>query len=640
MKKLFSMIAVLTAFTIVATSCDDKTTEEDTIPVTEVKVTPSPASVVAGETVTLKAEVLPENATDKTVTWGTRDASTATVKDGVVTGIKEGEVTIWAKAGEKTKQVTVTVTAAPIRVKTITLNKTELPLFVGKTEKLTYTTDPDNPTYPTAAWTSSVEAVATVADDGTVTALTEGTTTITLTIDEKTATCAVTVSIPEIENISTPYLSELSGTSVQMTAAGFKAGDKVKLESFFGYSSAEIAVTDITATGAKFELPAEATADRSYKLTVMRDGAATAIDYIRAADDMVQMGAALGYALTASNEVVTDGSISSIHGNVVRKGYVTPAAVFSYNETNGTFDASAADLGHCTFATTDGKLELNFVNGVKDLSGMKNFDLSGVIQVWATDSRIEELDMTLFPNATHIYAWGDAGLGEGRFKRVNFGVYGTDPVCKVGHIQLERHQIEGTVDLRNCLYLKSANFNDNQISAFNLGIANTDPSLAIIDLNAKNNKLVELDIANCGQLRKLFLAGNKMERMNILNNTTTASPTGDAMQQYVYLFKSPDCLSIDWATAAEAKGERVINVENYWWRVYSGGNIKENTDNGYSLFENGWLDGNPVVKALADGFKVICWTYNGQGDGTGSAGPAHVIPGHTHEGGSSPCTAL
>ena len=104
MKKIFSAIAVLTAFAMVAVSCSDDDTKDEDIPVTEVKVTPATGSVVAGTTLTLKAEILPENATNKTVEWVSRTPETATVdkSTGVVTGVAEGEAVIMAICGGKT----------------------------------------------------------------------------------------------------------------------------------------------------------------------------------------------------------------------------------------------------------------------------------------------------------------------------------------------------------------------------------------------------------------------------------------------------------------------------------------------------------------------------------------------------------
>ena len=631
MKKIFSAIAVLTAFAMVAVSCNDDDTKDEDIPVTEVKVTPATGSVVAGTTLTLKAEILPENATNKTVEWVSRTPETATVdkSTGVVTGVAEGEAVIMAICGGKNGKATLTVTAAPIRVEKIELSKTELALFVGKTEKLTYTINPENATDQTAVWDSSNKTVATIADDGTVTALAEGTTDITLTIDEKTATCKVTVSVPEMESIATPYLKDLTGNTVKMTAAGFKAGDKVNLEDFFGYTGSAD-VKNITATDATFDLPADAPKDRSLKITIMRDGKAVCVDYIRYDSEMVKMAASLGYALTAKDEVVTDGSIAGFQGNLTRKGYVKPAAVFQYNATDGTFDAAPADLKLCTFTPAEnGAIDLSYVTGAKDISGMKYFDLTGVKELTIANTLIEELDMTLFPNCIKLMAWGDTGMGDGRFKKVNFGTFGVDPLTQLTYVQLERNQIEGEIDMRQLPNIDRFFIQDNQITGINFGKCNddVDPMCPVYELNAENNKIEELSIENCGKIRILKLKGNPIERLTLLNNSKKAGSN-----QWMYLFKAQETFSLSWASAAEAKGERVFNVEHYWWRLFSQGNMDENETNKFTNFEGGWVENGPIVQALKDGVKVICWTYHGGG----GLGDSHAMPGHEHNGGD-PC---
>ena len=77
----------------------------------------------------------------------------------------------------------------------VTLNKTELSLMEGKSETLVATVQPENATNKNVTWSSSNESVATVDNDGKVTAVSKGTATITVTTVDgaKTASCEVTV---------------------------------------------------------------------------------------------------------------------------------------------------------------------------------------------------------------------------------------------------------------------------------------------------------------------------------------------------------------------------------------------------------------------------------------------------------------
>ena len=90
-----------------------------------------------------------------------------------------------------------TVTPEIIPVSQITLNKTETSISVGNSETLTATVAPENAANKALKWASSNEDVATVAPDGTVTAVKAGAATITATAADgsgKSATCTVTVT--------------------------------------------------------------------------------------------------------------------------------------------------------------------------------------------------------------------------------------------------------------------------------------------------------------------------------------------------------------------------------------------------------------------------------------------------------------
>ena len=91
--------------------------------------------------------------------------------------------------------VTLT-TAYTTLVSAVSLNKTELALTVGDTQTLTATITPDDANNKNVSWSSDKPSVATVDENGTVTAVAVGTANITVkTVDgEKTAVCAVTVT--------------------------------------------------------------------------------------------------------------------------------------------------------------------------------------------------------------------------------------------------------------------------------------------------------------------------------------------------------------------------------------------------------------------------------------------------------------
>ena len=80
------------------------------IAVTSIQIAPETAELEVGETLALKATVLPDNATDKTVIWSSDNEAVATVSEGgLVTTLMEGKAVITATSGEKGAACTVTV---------------------------------------------------------------------------------------------------------------------------------------------------------------------------------------------------------------------------------------------------------------------------------------------------------------------------------------------------------------------------------------------------------------------------------------------------------------------------------------------------------------------------------------------------
>ncbi len=178
--------------------------------------------VNAGCTHALTATVLPANASNTKVTYTSSDESVAIVDDkGVVTGIKPGTATITCAAQNKPEDnfdtCVVTVKEAPVvHVTGITLDITSKELEVNDTFKLTPTIAPNDATIKNVSYSSSNVGVATVDQNGNVTAIASGDCVITVTAADGglTATCSITVNATSTD---VPVTSvSLSNTSVTL----------------------------------------------------------------------------------------------------------------------------------------------------------------------------------------------------------------------------------------------------------------------------------------------------------------------------------------------------------------------------------------------------------------------------------------
>lgn len=83
-----------------------------TIPPERIVLSQEELSLNVGSTQPLAAVVMPENATDKQVTWESSDTAIVTVgADGTVTAVAPGSAAVTVRCGEVTASCTVTVTA-------------------------------------------------------------------------------------------------------------------------------------------------------------------------------------------------------------------------------------------------------------------------------------------------------------------------------------------------------------------------------------------------------------------------------------------------------------------------------------------------------------------------------------------------
>lgn len=180
-----------------STSYKLKRKPEYIVPVSSIKLDKSNISLEKGETEKINAVVLPEYAADKSIYWISSDNNIATVdEDGNVKAISKGAVNITAitNDGNKTGICVVNVSEKIIPVTSIELDKTNLSLEVGNRYKITATVLPENATDKTLVWESSNTDVVTVDESGNITAVSKGTTTITVSSGNVKNECIVNVT--------------------------------------------------------------------------------------------------------------------------------------------------------------------------------------------------------------------------------------------------------------------------------------------------------------------------------------------------------------------------------------------------------------------------------------------------------------
>ena len=187
-----------------------------------------------------------------TVQSGNAEPLVLDEENGVIIVSAGGSVngTVWLAGGTVAKNGT-----QKVNVESIALNENTLTLYTNcdpKTAALTATVSPDNATDKTVTWTSADEKVATV-ENGVVTAVGNGTTTITAQAGDKTAVCTVTVSTRSSSSggsskpsysVTTPGKTENGTVTVSPRSA--EKGDTVTItvKPDSGYQLDELTVTD------------------------------------------------------------------------------------------------------------------------------------------------------------------------------------------------------------------------------------------------------------------------------------------------------------------------------------------------------------------------------------------------------------
>lgn len=178
---------------------------------------------------TVEATVSPTDATDVKVSYASTDEAVATIdKDGRVQVLQPGECDIVTTLTQEGKKVVEKKThiKAFYEVEGITLDKTEGILTAGNTVTLNATVLPEEIADETiVTWTSSDEKVATVDENGKVTAIAAGEATITANAGEKSTTYKLTVQAKKVVQNTTSNKSSNKGNTSSGTGSSAPASN-------------------------------------------------------------------------------------------------------------------------------------------------------------------------------------------------------------------------------------------------------------------------------------------------------------------------------------------------------------------------------------------------------------------------------
>ncbi len=296
-KKLFLLPFLLFAMSLAG--CQQGEGEGDgggrqgeTIPVLQVKLSQSSLNLKVEQEAQLTATVLPDNATDKTVTWSSSDATVASVTAGKVKALKVGTATITAKAGDVNAKCTVTVSAkdggGEADKLTVKLNQTTAEIEVGHSVSILDMNDSTGVTY---THTESGDGEIEVRDANTpgawlLTGKTAGTVNFKVTArkgsESAEATCVVTVTAASGGEGEGGQGEGGQGEGGEGEGQGGQT--QIAYKAFMGET--EITLTDVTSTSDK----GQDTWVEQYKGTANVTAGAT-LSFLKADGSVLQPGA-------------------------------------------------------------------------------------------------------------------------------------------------------------------------------------------------------------------------------------------------------------------------------------------------------------------------------------------------------------
>ena len=221
-----------------------------------IAISPNAPAVTVGAQIALQAQVHDASGQivpGATVFWSSNDTSIVSVSPaGVVTGNSVGTTQIAASSGGQSAVVPVTV--LPVAVASVAIAPATATTTIGGTvtlQGIAYDAGGNTLTGRTVVWASSAPQVATVNSSGQVTGVAAGSATVTGTVEGKTGSSAITVTVIPVAAVAvSPGSAALDvGQSASLTAVTTDANGNTLAGRTITWSSANTSVATVTAAG-------------------------------------------------------------------------------------------------------------------------------------------------------------------------------------------------------------------------------------------------------------------------------------------------------------------------------------------------------------------------------------------------------
>ncbi len=337
-----------------------------TCDVTAVTLKDHNITLQSGDTATLEYTVSPSYATDKSVRWSSSDENCVVVVDGVITAKAHGTavITVTSVSDEsKTDACTVKVESG---VSSLSIKEKggsvveSTKLYVGETIALEAVVGPEDAAYHKITWESVDPRVATVDDQGVVTAVAKGTTAICAVADDgKHASCIISVSnrvqsvkVSTADNVTKIDVGDTLPCSCEFEADGDVSGIGV-LWSVSDESVASVDSKGVVTGKAKGDVTVTATTNDkgqvsgSIKITVIQPITEVSLDKTN-----VEMweGETETVSVTLGPAAATD--YTYLIQEYGQSPMVPGAAVISYSSNGGTSSVSTVSVTAKSAGTT------------------------------------------------------------------------------------------------------------------------------------------------------------------------------------------------------------------------------------------------------------------------------------------------